>query len=170
MVVKLTDFWDHVDKNGPNPDYSDPLIRVSINDGNCWVWTGVQRGGGYGVWRGHAAHRYTIDAPDGMDVDHLCRNRLCVRPNHLEVVTRKENLLRGNTLQRSNAVRNTCKYDHPLDDSMVTNYTYRGRRCMICHRWNMAVYTRQKRDGKLNSQEKMVYAETLAALEKKQGE
>ena len=79
-------FWSHVDKSG-----------------ECWLWTGAQDSHGYGhlsrsfdnVRRNFKAHRYVLmlngwDVTD-RDVDHICFTRLCVRPDHLRVATRKQN-------------------------------------------------------------------------------
>ena len=77
-------FWSHVDKNG-----------------DCWVWTGAAQSSGYGqfaVTSGHPvlAHRFSyeiVNGPisDGAWIDHICRNRLCVRPSHLRSGTPKQN-------------------------------------------------------------------------------
>lgn len=73
--------------------------RVEKTD-TCWLWTGPTIKGGYGkVSVGGAqflAHRYSYEMsgeviPEGMFVDHVCSNRLCVNPVHLRVVTRKQN-------------------------------------------------------------------------------
>lgn len=73
----------------------------------CWLWLGARSKNGYGVLRiGRAvdpiayAHRvsYTLyfgTIPDGLVIDHLCRTRACVRPDHLEAVTQRENTIRG---------------------------------------------------------------------------
>ena len=76
----------------------------------CWLWNGTQRGKGYGrytLWdkntqkqTGVSAHRYSYQLykgviPDGLQLDHLCMNKLCVNPNHLEPVTNKENQFRA---------------------------------------------------------------------------
>lgn len=70
----------------------------------CWLWTGHQIWGGYGLamWGGREqpVHRIIYEAvrgeiTDGMQLDHLCRNRLCVNPDHLEEVTNRENCTRG---------------------------------------------------------------------------
>lgn len=75
----------------------DPLV-------GCWVWTAASNGRGYGrIWvdgRPHPAHRVAYEIhvgpiPAGMEIDHLCRNRGCVNPAHLEPVTRRENLRRA---------------------------------------------------------------------------
>lgn len=86
-------FWEKVDKNGPVPDFAPHL-------GPCWIWTAFRTDDGYGKfnWRnGQLAHRYLFEGriPAGHELDHLCRVRHCVNPDHLEPVTRRENVLRG---------------------------------------------------------------------------
>lgn len=77
------------------------LAEKSVaTDSGCVEWVGQITGGGYGRYRGWMAHRIAYEAdvgpiPAGLDIDHLCRNRRCINPAHLEPVTRKENLRRG---------------------------------------------------------------------------
>jgi HNH endonuclease len=78
--------------------------KILVGDG-CWEWTGARKDNGYGTVshpgrRTANAHRVVYELlegpiPEGLDLDHLCRNRGCVKPGHLEAVTRKENLNRG---------------------------------------------------------------------------
>lgn len=108
---------------------------TSIDD--CWVWDAATRNG-YGVfgYRGKmwGAHRVTYtefvgEIPEGYDVDHLCRNPLCVNPDHLEAVTRLENILR-----RQFTPRTSCHNGH----TYTTDNTYIRpsglQECRICRR------------------------------------
>ena len=82
-------------------------IKSKIHLGeSCWQWIAAIQGAGYGtVWNKQTkkvvlAHRYVYELvkgeiPDGLTLDHLCRNRACVNPDHLEPVSMKENILRG---------------------------------------------------------------------------
>jgi hypothetical protein len=75
------------------------LRHVLIGDG-CWEWMGGKQWGGYGLFRGACAHRLFYELlvgpiPAGLEIDHLCRNRSCVRPTHLEPVTHLENMRRA---------------------------------------------------------------------------
>lgn len=85
-------FWKKVNKDGPIPSYNPDL-------GPCWVWL-CSLSNGYGwFWselqRGIGAHKWSYEAscgavPSGLELDHLCRVRACVRPSHLEPVTRQD--------------------------------------------------------------------------------
>lgn len=110
----------------------------------CWLWTGSVRGIGYGqVYLGGGnkeryAHRVSYQmakgpiAPD-LELDHLCRVRRCVNPDHLEAVPQKVNLLRGESLSARNARKTHCKRGHELAGENL--FTYRGtRQCRTCQR------------------------------------
>ncbi len=92
----------------------------------CWEWTGSQITNGYGNFRLHGsnkmAHRvaYVLcvgKIPEGLVIDHLCRNHGCVNPNHLEPATNRENFLRGVARERwlaKHLARTHCKRGHPF--------------------------------------------------------
>lgn len=153
-------FWAFVDKRGPVPASRPEL-------GQCWVWTGYTGDGrprlGYGsfgirrkIWRAHVLS-YTWaygDVPVGLILDHLCRNRACVNPDHLEPVTYRENLLRGLVPEVTRArftARTSCVRGHPLTEDNI--YRVNGRRrCRKCARIrNKARYEARKAAVKAGS-------------------
>ena len=94
--------------------------KVSKSDG-CWTWLGGLDGKGYGYFRlgsrmvgsYRLAYELLIDpVPDGLVLDHLCRNRKCVNPWHLEPVTNRENVLRGSGITAMQARQTHCKRGH----------------------------------------------------------
>ena len=111
--------------------------------GDCWVWTGGLNGVGYGQFyvggpgTGKAyAHRWSYEfhigpIPDGLHLDHLCRNRACVNPWHLEPVSVRENLLRGEGPSALHAVKTHCPAGHPYsgENLRVTNGARHCREC-----------------------------------------
>lgn len=100
--------------------------------------------------KGKGAHRVSYEIfieeiPQGFLIDHLCRNRACVNPWHMEVVTNKENVLRGFGACAVNARKTHCKYGHKFSDK--NNYYYpNGRKdCRIClKKRNDARYKKSK--------------------------
>ena len=129
----LARFWAKVDKNGPiHPKLKTP----------CWLWTGSLTQG-YGSvslnGRSYSAHRLayeTLVGPMevGLVTDHLCRNRCCCNPSHLEPVTNVENVMRGVGITALNAAKTHCKYGHPLEESNVYRDKRGRRECRICKR------------------------------------
>ena len=110
--------------------------KVEFTD-TCWLWRGATIPRGYGRFFSEKrclvlAHRWAYEfcvgpIPDGLQIDHLCRVRLCVRPDHLEPVTRIENLRRGWRLITS------CPQGHPYDEENTRHY--KGSRfCRACDR------------------------------------
>jgi len=108
--------------------------------GLCWPWTGRVNRNGYGYFGRTTAHRVAWEIargpiPAGHDIDHICRNRACVRPSHLEPVTRSENIRRGigpQVLSKMWAAQTTCKQGHSFDE-MNTYRPPSGRRmCRTC--------------------------------------
>jgi hypothetical protein len=107
--------------------------------GECWEWTGSISTNGYGqitynrkAWKAHrlsyAAFSGTV--PEGKEIDHLCRNRRCVNPQHLEAVSKKTNILRGISFSAENARKETCPAGHPL----ITFQKQARRDCRECRR------------------------------------
>lgn len=116
------------------------LTRYEVNPNGCWNWKGASWTRGYGVviigTKRYAAHRYFYlklrgEIPKDKVIDHLCRNRNCVNPNHMEIVTNRENVLRGIGLAAINAKKESCKWGHELIEA---NIYRRGnkRHCKIC--------------------------------------
>lgn len=100
-------------------------VGYVIREGGCWEWVGAKsinrNGMAYGnlvvSGRARRAHRWMYESvygsiPQGLVLDHLCRNTICVNPAHLEAVTNKENLLRGVGAPAQNARKSRCKRGH----------------------------------------------------------
>ncbi len=110
-------------------------------EGECWIWQASKNQYGYGKYfhngRLQGSHRVAYEAivgpvTKGLELDHLCRNRACVNPIHLEPVTHQVNLLRGQGFNAINARKTHCKRGHELIAENL--YTRKGkRRCNACH-------------------------------------
>lgn len=92
--------------------------------GECWLWRGGTSGDGYGRFKYErrmvSAHRLAYELvvgtiPKGKELDHLCRNRACCNPVHLDPVTCRTNLLRGETAAAANVRKTHCPAGHPYD-------------------------------------------------------
>lgn len=82
--------------------------------------------------------------PDGLQIDHLCRNRACVNPEHLEPVTCRENLLRGETIVAQQARQTHCKRGHEFTPENI-EWQRRKRSCKTCRRDRKRAVYAQKR-------------------------
>jgi len=132
--TRIAKFWSMVDVGKPE---------------ECWPWTGKLYNG-YGFFallgKSRGAHRasFTIAhgaIPDGMWVDHVCRNRACVNPAHLRAVTPKTNALENNIgLTAQNAVKTHCDKGHKLAGENLRIEKRGWRLCVICQRAHNRAY------------------------------
>jgi hypothetical protein len=117
--------------------------RIKIDDNGCWIWQLKPTTYGYGQIREPQArkmvkaHRASYQAfvgeiPAGLTLDHLCRVRLCVNPAHLEPVTNKENLLRGENSVGIKHRQTHCIYGHPLSGDNLYMTKRGNRMCKTC--------------------------------------
>jgi len=117
----------------------------------CWIWTGAKSSNGYGNYWNRGAHRVVYELlvgeiPENMQLDHLCRNRDCVNPEHLEPVTARENLLRGIGVAAVNAKKTECKRGHQFTDK--NTYVWNNRRiCRECQKAREVTYRRRIANG-----------------------
>ena len=119
------------------------MSKVDTMTSDCWLWNGSMYQNGYGKYgrRGIMAHRifYTLfreRVPEDMSLDHLCRNRKCVNPDHLEIVTFLENVMRGDSQHAINARKSHCKQGHEFtsDNTYVPPKRPGRRHCQECIR------------------------------------
>ena len=117
--------------------------KIEFTD-TCWLWTASLQDGYGRVWNENTmllAHRYGYEIlvapiPESLTLDHLCRNRRCVNPDHLEPVSLKENILRGEGKGAKNAVKTHCPKGHEYTDANIRQgrmMKYGYRQCRICH-------------------------------------
>lgn len=108
---------------------------------DCWNWTAA-KSEGYGHFsymkKWYQAHRVAYllmrgELPKGLVADHLCRNRSCVNPNHIEFVTIWVNTLRGDTITGREALATHCRYGHPYDAENTIVRKDGHRACRICN-------------------------------------
>jgi hypothetical protein len=130
-------FAQHVNLAGP-------LSLRREAPGHCHLWTGTPTAKGYGrFWlngRNIRAHHYAYvqahgPIPAGHEIDHLCRNRLCVNPAHLEAVTHRVNVLRSSNVAAIRAAQTHCCRGHHLAGSNLRIRPNGTRQCIACARY-----------------------------------
>jgi len=131
--------------------------KISLSDDplGCWNWLGADSGRGYGrmqvggvqtgAHRASYEHFYGVKIPEGMFTDHICRNRKCVRPDHLRVVTPKQNSIENSTgICATNSNKTHCKEGHALSGGNLIDMNG-VRVCRACSKeGNARWYVRNK--------------------------
>ena len=137
-------------------------VKVAIPDNprECWPWVAFRNADGYGQFQAvHGetpvrAHRFAYEAlrgpiPAGLEIDHLCRNRACVNPWHLEAVTTAVNSWRGTSPAARNARVTRCPRGHPYDSRNTyvvrTNSGGSLRQCRKCRTIHMRTWRQRQR-------------------------
>jgi hypothetical protein len=125
-------------------DYLDKLMsKVEKQENGCWIYTGPKFKNGYGRFyypdNGQFAHRFSYEhfngsIPKGLQIDHLCMNKLCVNPEHLEAVTLQENI------RRFNKTRTHCKRGHEFTKENTYLKNGNKRICRICNAMHGKAY------------------------------
>jgi len=128
--------------------------RVLVTPSGCWEWSGSRTPQGYGrlSFDGEPtySHRLAYELfvgpiPQGLQIDHLCRNRACCNPDHLEPVSGAENLHRSAFTVASRNVRKTqCPQGHPYDDENTYVTPNGARGCRTCRRTSDLAYRTRK--------------------------
>lgn len=127
---------------------------VIVAPTGCWEWQKQRDRDGYGHfkmggrdWLAHRAAYTTFvgPIPAGLTIDHLCRNTACVNPAHLEPVTNRENILRGDGVTARAARSTHCPKGHAYDDANTWRCKRGYRHCRACLRASNRIYDRRRR-------------------------
>lgn len=131
------------------------VLSVELTDNDCWIPINyTPNTSGYCVFQGageqHLIHRWAWESlrgpiPPSLVIDHLCRNRACCNPDHLEPVTLIENIMRGEGIMAQNARREECVNGHPFNAENTKKRGKHGRRCIQCERDAQKRYYHKKK-------------------------
>lgn len=136
--------WYRLGKCHPKKSSLERFEIAALPEPNsgCWIWTKALSNAGYGKLRhefdkSDLAHRFAYwqfrgTIPDDLVLDHLCRNTWCVNPNHLEIVTERVNLIRGNSPVGVNYRKTHCINGHEFSESNTYLYSNKKRVCRRC--------------------------------------
>lgn len=138
------------------------MDKVSVDHNGCWIWMGHLNRFGYGTYnfakyysekKSILVHRWVWEyfkepIKDELTVDHLCRVHNCVNPEHMEIVTKGENTLRGNAFTAINARKTHCPSGHEYTKENTLRANKNARRCAICTRKRAREAARRHREQK----------------------
>ena len=120
--------------------FEDKVMRDGFT--GCWHWIGGRRGNYGEFWfnrKNVLPHRWSYEyfvglIPEGLELDHLCRNTSCVNPRHLEPVTRQENVRRSNSFTGKNYRKTACLRGHEFTEknTYIPSKGHRRRICRVC--------------------------------------
>lgn len=148
---------------------------TKIAKGDCWEWLAYCDAYGYGRFtprKGKTvlAHRFSYEMhigaiPEGLTIDHLCRNRACVNPDHLEPVTIRENVMRGDTIMARHAAKTHCKHGHEFTPENTYIRPGTGHRdCKTCQA-DRARARKARRNSQVSEASKL-FPDLVEALER----
>lgn len=140
------------------------LSSRTLKTETCWLWTGttvkgygrisISRGGAkYAFFAHRLAWAFTHGTFPAQYIDHLCRNRACINPFHMEDVSSGENVLRGESFSALNARKTSCIHGHAFT-AANTMLKKLGRECRACHRKRMRLHYYRKLARVLQQKEK----------------
>ncbi len=156
MCVKhYARFQNHGTTDDPRPNVEQRFWSKVEKTETCWLWRGCISNG-YGMFhlsdKMVPSHRVTYEwakgeIPAGLHIDHLCRTPKCVNPDHLEAVTPKENVLRGEGACANHARQTHCKRGHLLSGDNV-RFKKNGRECRTCQKELIRNWKQDQRNRK----------------------
>jgi hypothetical protein len=134
--VRVSNFWSKVNKNGPFCKIED------IDLGRCWIWTGACDGkyGNFAVAKNKVgkAHRFSFKLAFGWllshpyQIDHKCRETMCVNPKHLFCLLGRDNNERSNSPSAINKRKTHCIRGHEFTEDNIIRFKDGYRRCKTC--------------------------------------